>query len=766
MADDDIKKDADTQRGKDPLDNGSVETSEVELLNKIKDTLFAQTETLSGNLGGELVSIKNILTGIKDLNQQTLDTLQRDIQLELGRDQAERVDGLRDKEAQSEMLDIFRDIKESLGGLDQSQEKEADKSFMSRNLGLGILGLTSAKVGGLGVQVAAGSLGIGGGVAIMAMGLAQAAKMTEGLEFDGLKNALTKTSEGLQAFDFETIKKGAFIFGGAAAIGAGLTIAAGGGLKGALGGPLMILPALGLGISGFFTAIAGGDYLLSKIDADGKHIKTAAQITVDVGKIFGDNKDSLIGFATLMAPGAVVGAFFGVGRALASSAGIAIFGAGLAAFFTSFAVADKAMDMLNDPEPLNNLPKLTKNLVASIQPFNDNADSMKVMAGLLGAGGLFGAVAGVKVGGKAAVGMGAIGLGIGSFFTGLAATGKIGDLLGIDGSGIGDIIKNVGDGLSSLDHGMFKTMLATGGIFAIVSSVPGGLIVAGKAATGFGIAGASIGAFFTGLAGIGDLAGAIGISGAGLKTLLVNTGTGMKALEGIDGKQLAIAAGGITLLGPAMLALYGSKGLGDLFGGLKKVANFLTFGIFSNKDGDNIFQLTADNLAPIQGLGTEFANAVTGINELTGGIKSLKFTDNEMENIDKSLDFLLGTSLKIGNAANVMVEGGNFSDVNKALKKFGLDPDMPDYEFKGLVKIEGIDEAIESLQELSNHLMILPKQASAGFGPINTPTNTGNSSPTVISDNSVNTSSNRTISPTVNVSSPLITHFASGGPGT
>ena len=104
-------------------------------------------------------------------------------------------------------------------------------------------------------------------------------------------------------------------------------------------------------------------------------------------------------------------------------------------------------------------------------------------------------------------------------------------------------------------------------------------------------------------------------------------------------------------------------------------------------------------------------------------------------------------------------------EFGKALKKFGLDPDMPDYEFKGLVKIEGIDEAIESLQELSNHLMILPKQASVGFGPINTPTNTGNNSPTVIADNSVNTSSNRTISPTVNVSSPLITHFASGGPG-
>ena len=760
MADDDIKQDADKQRGKEPLDNGSVETSEVELLNQIKNTLFAQTETLTGDLGGELVSIRNILTGIKDLNQQTLATLERDIQLELGRDQAQRVDGLREKEEQAEMIMIFKGIKESLSGLDKSQEKADDKKLV----GLGLLGLGIFK-GTLGMNVATGALGIGGGIAVMAMGLAKAAEMLDGLEFDGVKNALTKTSEGLRAFDFETIKKGAFIFGGAAAIGAGLTIAAGGGIKGALGGPLMILPALGLGISGFFGALALGDLALSKIATDGEHIKTAAQLTVDVGKIFGDNKESLIGFATLMAPGAVVGAFFGVGKVLASSAGIAIFGAGLAAFFTSFAVADKAMDMLNDPEPLNNLPKVTKNLVDSIRPFSDNADSMKVMAGLLGAGGLFATVAGVKVAGKAAVGMGVIGLGIGSFFTGLAATGKIGDLLSIDGSGIGNIITNVGEGLATLDHDMFKTMLATGGIFGAASAIPGGLAVAGMAATGFGVAGGAIGAFFTGIAGVGDLAGAIGISGEGLKKILINTGLGVKGLEGLDGGQITKLSGGLTLLGPALGVLYGSKGIGDLFKNLKKVGNFFTLGIFSDEEGDNIFQKTADNLAPIQGLGTEFLNAVTGIDNLTSGLKSINFSDKEMDNISSSVDFLLGTSLKIGNAANVITEGGNFSDVNKALKKFGLDPDMPDYEFKGLVKIEGIDEAIESLQELSNHLMILPKQASVGFGPINTPTNTGNNSPTVIADNSVNTSSNRTISPTVNVSSPLITHFASGGPG-
>lgn len=761
MADDDIKQDADKQRGKEPLDNGSVETSEVELLNQIKNTLFAQTETLTGDLGGELVSIRNILTGIKDLNQQTLATLERDIQLELGRDQAQRVDGLRDKEEQAEMIMIFKGIKESLSGLDKSQEKADDKKLV----GLGLLGLGGFFKGGFGMNVATGALGIGGGIAVMAMGLAKAAEMLDGLEFDGVKNALTKTSEGLQAFDFETIKKGAFIFGGAAAIGAGLTIAAGGGIKGALGGPLMILPALGLGISGFFSALALGDLALSKIATDGEHIKTAAQITVDVGKIFGDNKESLIGFATLMAPGAVVGAFFGVGRALASTAGIAIFGAGLAAFFTSFAVADKAMDMLNDPEPLNNLPKVTKNLVDSIRPFSDNADSMKVMGGLLGAGGLFATVAGVKVAGKAAVGMGVIGLGIGSFFTGLAATGKIGDLLSIDGSGIGDIITNVGEGLATLDHDMFKTMLATGGIFGIASAIPGGLAVAGMAATGFGVAGGAIGAFFTGIAGIGDLAGAIGISGEGLKKILVNTGLGIKGLDGIDGPALIDSAKGIAALGPALALLYSGEGIGALFSGAGKLLDTVTFGLFT-KDGKSIYEKTAENLAPIQGLGTEFANAVTGINNLSSGIKSLNFSDDEMDNISSSVDFLLGTSLKIGNAANVITEGGNFSDVNKALKKFGLDPDMPDYEFKGLVKIEGIDEAIESLQELSNHLMILPKQASVGFGPINTPTNTGNSSPTVIADNSVNTSSNRTISPTVNVSSPLITHFASGGPGT
>lgn len=760
MADDDIKQDADKQRGKEPLDNGSVETSEVELLNQIKNTLFAQTETLTGDLGGELVSIRNILTGIKDLNQQTLATLERDIQLELGRDQAQRVDGLREKEEQAEMIMIFKGIKESLGGLDKSQEKADDQKLV----GLGLLGLGGFFKGGFGMNVATGALGIGGGIAVMAMGLAKAAEMLDGLEFDGVKNALTKTSEGLRAFDFETIKKGAFIFGGAAAIGAGLTIAAGGGIKGALGGPLMILPALGLGISGFFSALALGDLALSKIATDGEHIKTAAQITVDVGKIFGDNKESLLGFATLMAPGAVVGAFFGVGRALAGSAGIAIFGAGLAAFFTSFAVADKAMDMLNDPEPLNNLPKVTKNLVDSIRPFSDNADSMKVMAGLLGAGGLFATVAGVKVAGKAAVGMGVIGLGIGSFFTGLAATGKIGDLLSIDGSGIGNIITNVGEGLATLDHDMFKTMLATGGIFGIASAIPGGLAVAGMAATGFGIAGGAIGAFFTGIAGIGDIAGAIGISGEGLKKILVNTGLGIKGLDGIDGPALIDSAKGIAALGPALALLYSGEGIGALFSGAGKLLDTVTFGLFT-KDGKSIYEKTAENLAPIQGLGTEFANAVTGINNLSSGIKSLNFSDDEMDNISSSVDFLLGTSLKIGNAANVITEGGNFSDVNKALKKFGLDPDMPDYEFKGLVKIEGIDEAIESLQELSNHLMILPKQASVGFGPINTPTNTGNNSPTVIADNSVNTSSNRTISPTVNVSSPLITHFASGGPG-
>ena len=760
MADDDIKQDADKQRGKEPLDNGSVETSEVELLNQIKNTLFAQTETLTGDLGGELVSIRNILTGIKDLNQQTLATLERDIQLELGRDQAQRVDGLREKEEQAEMIMIFKGIKESLSGLDKSTEKADDKKLV----GLGLLGLGGFFKGGFGMNVATGALGIGGGIAVMAMGLAKAAEMLDGLEFDGVKNALTKTSEGLRAFDFETIKKGAFIFGGAAAIGAGLTIAAGGGIKGALGGPLMILPALGLGISGFFSALALGDLALSKIATDGEHIKTAAQITVDVGKIFGDNKESLLGFATLMAPGAVVGAFFGVGRALAGSAGIAIFGAGLAAFFTSFAVADKAMDMLNDPEPLNNLPKVTKNLVDSIRPFSDNADSMKVMAGLLGAGGLFATVAGVKVAGKAAVGMGVIGLGIGSFFTGLAATGKIGDLLSIDGSGIGNIITNVGEGLATLDHDMFKTMLATGGIFGIASAIPGGLAVAGMAATGFGVAGGALGAFFTGIAGIGDLAGAIGISGEGLKKILVNTGLGIKGLDGIDGPALIDSAKGIAALGPALALLYSGKGIGALFSGAGKLLDTVTFGLFT-KDGESIYEKTAKNLAPIQGLGTEFANAVAGIDNLTSGIKSLKFSDDEMDNISSSVDFLLGTSLKIGNAANVITEGGNFSDVNKALKKFGLDPDMPDYEFKGLVKIEGIDEAIESLQELSNHLMILPKQASVGFGPINTPTNTGNNSPTVIADNSVNTSSNRTISPTVNVSSPLITHFASGGPG-
>ena len=137
-----------------------------------------------------------------------------------------------------------------------------------------------------------------------------------------------------------------------------------------------------------------------------------------------------------------------------------------------------------------------------------------------------------------------------------------------------------------------------------------------------------------------------------------------------------------------------------------------------------------------------------------------------MDRISKSADFLLGMSLKVGNAANVITEGGNFSDINSALKEFGLDPDMPDYEFKGMVKIEGIDEAIESLEKLSEHLLVLPRTSATGFIPVGNPTANGSAGQVNVVDGSSTTIRQTSNSPKtfINVV-PSSFGLVTGGPG-
>ena len=250
MADDDIKKDADQQRGKDPLENNAVETSEAELLADIKAKLQKQTEVMEGSLGPDITSIKNVLSSMLDVQRKTLSTIENQASQDLTEDARQGIDNLREDERQRELLGLFKEIRLSLGDININTEESKDKKggFLSGPLGIGAA-FALGKFG-IGSTVALSALGLGGGIAIMAIGLAKAAQMVDGLEFDGLKNAFIKTAEGLEHFDFEEIKKFGTLIGGAALIGGGLTIAAGGGLKGALSGPLVILPALGMGISG------------------------------------------------------------------------------------------------------------------------------------------------------------------------------------------------------------------------------------------------------------------------------------------------------------------------------------------------------------------------------------------------------------------------------------------------------------------------------------------------------------------------------------
>ena len=77
MADDidDIKKDADSQRGKEAPENGEALTSEQEILQSIRDVLIQQTELVEGIESGCITKVGEILNGILSVEQQQLEIL-------------------------------------------------------------------------------------------------------------------------------------------------------------------------------------------------------------------------------------------------------------------------------------------------------------------------------------------------------------------------------------------------------------------------------------------------------------------------------------------------------------------------------------------------------------------------------------------------------------------------------------------------------------------------------------------------------------------
>ena len=230
----------------------------------------------------------------------------------------------------------------------------------------------------------------------------------------------------------------------------------------------------------------------------------------------------------------------------------------------------------------DNLKSLMQNLAEGLGAFS--GPSLLALGGLLGAGALFGVVGGLGTSFKVAVGMTAIGAGLGGFFAGLALADKGAGMLNSDGSSIKALMVNLAEGLGAFSGPSMVALGALLGAGALFGAV-GGPAVAGMAAVGMAAIGLGLGGFFAGLAvadkGI-DLMTGDGEPGESIKMLMVNMGAGLGGLfDGVkdltleDIAKLPLAAAAAS---SSMIAIAGANGIAAILGGLTKIVNFFSGG--------------------------------------------------------------------------------------------------------------------------------------------------------------------------------------------
>ena len=316
-----------------------------------------------------------------------------------------------------------------------------------------------------------------------------------------------------------------------------------------------------------------------------------------------------------IASGNTLGGFGGGLAGLGIGMGAA--GAGLGAFFMGLAGAEGIMNQLGSGD---NLKKLMVNLAEGLQAF-ETPDLIALGAALAGSA-LFVALPGVSSL-DVATGMGALGLGIGGFFSGLALGDAAATYLDADGAAIALMMKNFGIGISGLAGSLTSEnakivagILGATALFAVVSSPTNQL----KTTTGLTSLGLGIGGFFAGL----NASEALGLQmdGAEISKLMTNFGEGISALAGAFGesdatKLAALVTGGAALFATQTGAVGQLKvvtgltsvglGIGGFFAGINASGYF----DLKNQPDGEILKKQMKNLA--EGLGAFSDRDMTGL---------------------------------------------------------------------------------------------------------------------------------------------------------
>lgn len=368
-----------------------------------------------------------------------------------------------------------------------------------------------------------GGLALGAGIAAVGAGLAgfiTALTLTgsSGFTGEGLPNQVRNIALAMNELG-NMDNRAIAIMGGLLAGGVVLSKVSGFGgiLKGATG-----MAAVGLGLGGFMAGIALASEGIDIMGLDASNFANQTRnVVAGMNELGALNPTALTVMTAMLGAGALLGAFplGGATKSIKAAVGMTAVGLGLGGFMAGVAAAGDltgfkgdvfATQAANVAEGLNSIGSLTPQTLATL-------------GALIATGGLLGAFpGGVVIAGKAAVGMGALGFGLGSFMTGIAAAG---DLTGFQGDAFRAQAVNIAGGLreiGSLPPSVItglQAMVAAGGLLGVV---PGGLMIAGKAAVGMGAIGFGLGSFVAGFAAAGDIAGALGADGSGFRNIIGN----------------------------------------------------------------------------------------------------------------------------------------------------------------------------------------------------------------------------------------------------
>jgi len=480
-----------------------------------------------------------------------------------------------------------------------------------------------------------------------------------------------------------------------------------GGLGKLIGGAGIGIGAAAAGLGAFFKMLAEAD---KNLPNGGENVKKLLKNTAEGLAAFTDR--DLKAFGVLLGTGALFGAISPIPglRGIGAGIGIAAIGAGLAGFFTALGAGDMALGAMESTAA--NLKVFLTNLGEGLSALTN--ENFIALGGLMGAGGALGALFGVGKTGKAAAGMGLIGAGIAAFLAPLGALDALGGVVGANGSNLKDLLKNIGEGLSAFDAQGLAGMTGLFAAGAIFGLAPGGLAAGGKIVVGLGLVGAGLGAFLTALAGVGKVASIIGVDGSGISKIMKNIAIGMNELSALPA-DIGAKVKAVGLLGPAMLALMGSQGLGQLSDAVvniaKKASNFLFGTDFEDQatSRKNAIKNIVDSMLPLKNLDMK---SVSNLDKLSDALTkfSASITNlgkTNLSNFEKSVkDMVNGMKLQI-DLLNAMANGGKVGGTYFGIgaTDFGkgfLDPNL---------KIDQLDELMNKARNVLNKTNINYKPA-------------------------------------------------------